>query len=219
MPNHIAHSYFGQRVLSQLPKDLREVYQRDLPVFRLGLYGPDPLIFSFQTKPISDKLHHHWRKESLPALEHQIRWGTPLQRSFAGGYLLHQLLDEAIHPTIYRHMEETNASHFRMEIRLDRLISEEMGWTTPPEIVVGGKERAAWTAADFLAPATQAQYLRGLWRMATLMKVFRHLDESNAKRTTQMEKRHADGLRELLEEAVTPAARCLTELLTSAQAS
>ena len=129
MPNHIAHSYFGQRVLSQLPKDLREVYQRDLPVFRLGLYGPD-----------------------LPALEHQIRWGTPLQRSFAGGYLLHQLLDEAIHPTIYRHMEETNASHFRMEIRLDRLISEEMGWTTPPEIVVGGKERAAWAADEGIPP-------------------------------------------------------------------
>lgn len=219
MPNHIAHSYFGQRVLSQLPGELREAYLRDLPVFRLGLYGPDPLIFSFQTKPISDKLHHGWREESLPALERSIRWGTPMQRSFAGGYLLHQLLDEAIHPTIYRHMEETGASHFRMEIRLDRLILDELGWTELPGIVVAGKERAALAASGFLNPATQAQYLRGLWRMAALMKVFRHLDEANAKWTTETEKRHAEGLRELLEEAVTPAVRCLTELLTSAQAS
>lgn len=219
MPNHIAHSYFGQRVLAQLPGELRAAYLRDLPVFRLGLYGPDPLIFSFQTKHISDKLHHDWRRESLPALERSIRWGTPVQRSFAGGYLLHQLLDEAIHPTIYRHMEETNSSHFRLEIRLDRMILEELGWSESPGIKVEGKERAAMAAGGFLSPATRGQYLRGLWRMATLMKVFQHLEEGNTRRTTETERRQAEGLRERLEAAVMPAARSLTELLTAEKVS
>ena len=46
MANHNAHTYFGLQVLGQLPPDLRELCTEDLPVFHLGLYGPDPLIFS-----------------------------------------------------------------------------------------------------------------------------------------------------------------------------
>ena len=45
MANHNAHTYFGLQVLGQLPPDLRELCTEDLPVFHLGLYGPDPLIF------------------------------------------------------------------------------------------------------------------------------------------------------------------------------
>ena len=50
MADHNAHTYFGLRVLEQLPPDLRQLCTGDLPVFHLGLYGPDPLIFSFRTK-------------------------------------------------------------------------------------------------------------------------------------------------------------------------
>ena len=50
LANHNAHTYFGLQVLGQLPPDLRELCTEDLPVFHLGLYGPDPLIFSLWTK-------------------------------------------------------------------------------------------------------------------------------------------------------------------------
>ncbi|MFR1232429.1 MAG: hypothetical protein ACLSCQ_01795 [Evtepia gabavorous] len=77
MANHNAHTYFGLQVLGQLPPDLRELCTEDLPVFHLGLYGPDPLIFSLWTKKISDRLHKRWRKESLPDLDRCHSDGKP----------------------------------------------------------------------------------------------------------------------------------------------
>ena len=85
LANHNAHTYFGLQVLGQLPPDLRELCTEDLPVFHLGLYGPDPLIFSLWTKKISDRLHKRWREESLPDLTDAIQTGSPTARSFAAG--------------------------------------------------------------------------------------------------------------------------------------
>ena len=101
MADHNAHTYFGQEVMKRLPRDLRSHCTADLPAFHLGLYGPDPLIFSFQTKKTSDKLHKQWRNVSLPALSKALRHGDATQRSFAAGYLLHLLLDDTVHPPIY----------------------------------------------------------------------------------------------------------------------
>ncbi len=124
MANHNAHTYFGLQVLGQLPPDLRELCTEDLPVFHLGLYGPDPLIFSLWTKKISDRLHKRWREESLPDLTDAIQTGSPTARSFAAGYILHHMLDDTVHPVIYGWMEE-GSSHFRLEIALDLLLLEE----------------------------------------------------------------------------------------------
>ena len=77
LANHNAHTYFGLQVLGQLPPDLRELCTEDLPVFHLGLYGPDPLIFSLWTKKISDRLHKRWREESLPDLTDAIQTEAP----------------------------------------------------------------------------------------------------------------------------------------------
>ena len=96
MADHNAHTYFGQEVMKRLPRDLRSHCTADLPAFHLGLYGPDPLIFSFQTKKTSDKLHKQWRNVSLPALSKALRHGDATQRSFAAGYLLHLLLDDTV---------------------------------------------------------------------------------------------------------------------------
>ena len=101
MADHNAHTYFGLRVLEQLPADLRTHVSGDMPAFHLGLYGPDPLIFSLLTKHISDRLHKNWRTESLPGLSKALQKGSATARSFAGGYVLHQLLDDTVHPLIY----------------------------------------------------------------------------------------------------------------------
>ena len=80
MADHNAHTYFGQEVMKRLPRDLQSHCTGDLPAFHLGLYGPDPLIFSFKTKKTSDKLHKQWRDVSLPALTKALRhgnWTTP----------------------------------------------------------------------------------------------------------------------------------------------
>lgn len=209
MPNHNAHTYFGQRVLELLPLELRRDCVRDLSAFRLGLYGPDPLIFSFQTKYISDHYHRHWREESLPELERSIRRGSEVSRSFAAGYLLHQLLDEAVHPQIYRYMEQ-GASHLGLELQLDHLILREMGQSEYPSVMVRGRERTAEIAAAFLHPATEEQYLSGLWRMAAVNGAFGdRMDRRTARKSTDTQRRQAKELRRLLEEAVRPAAESL----------
>lgn len=46
MADYNTHTYFGMQVLEALPLDLRRFVTRDLAAFRLGLYGPDPLILS-----------------------------------------------------------------------------------------------------------------------------------------------------------------------------
>ena len=84
MADHNAHTYFGLRVLEQLPADLRTHVSGDMPAFHLGLYGPDPLIFSLLTKHISDRLHKNWRTEALPGLSKALQKGSATARSFAG---------------------------------------------------------------------------------------------------------------------------------------
>ena len=151
MADHNAHTYFGLRVLEQLPADLRTHVSGDMPAFHLGLYGPDPLIFSLLTKHISDRLHKNWRTESLPGLSKALQKGSATARSFAGGYVLHQLLDDTVHPQIYQWMEE-GSSHFRLEIALDLLLLEEKRQANSPKVRTEGKDRTALAAAGMLAP-------------------------------------------------------------------
>ncbi len=213
MPNYNAHTYFGQRVLQNLSLALRRRCTRDLPVFRLGLYGPDPLIFSYLTKASSDYLHRNWREVTLPLLEQAIREDDPVNASFAAGYLLHQLLDDTIHPWIYRCMETDGSSHFRLEIQLDRIILREQGCHRLPGMSVEGKDRAAAAAEYFLCPATREQYLRGLWRMASLSQLFSRMRGHTLRKLPEAERHQAVDLRNMLEAAVEPAARQLRELL------
>lgn len=215
MPNYNAHTYFGQQVLQSLPLELRQSCTRDLPLFRLGLYGPDPLIFSYLTKANADRLHHHWREESLPRLERAMRQDSAGNASFAAGYLLHQILDDATHPQIYQYMEADGSSHFRLEIELDRRILQEQGCPRLPGMTVQGKVRAAAAAENLLLTTTQTQYLRGLWRMASLSQILGgRLRERIAQQTTQTERRQAEELRAMLDGAVAPAAQELTAILS-----
>ena len=215
MPNYNAHTYFGQQVLQSLPLELRQSCTKDLPLFRLGLYGPDPLIFSYLTKASADRLHHHWREESLPRLERAMRQDGASNASFAAGYLLHQILDDATHPQIYQYMEADGSSHFRLEIELDRLILQEQGCPRLPGMTVQGKARAAAAAEGLLRTTTQTQYLRGLWRMASLSQIFGgYLRGRIAQQTTQTERHQAEELRAMVDGAVAPAVQELTAILS-----
>ena len=74
MPNYNAHTYFGMKVLEELPVEARRSCVEDLPVFRTALYGPDPLLFcSVKAKRRADYLHKTWREQNLSDLERSIR--------------------------------------------------------------------------------------------------------------------------------------------------
>ena len=102
MPNYNAHTYFGMKVLEEIPAEARRACVEDLPVFRTALYGPDPLQFcSVKAKRRADYLHKTWWEQNLTDLERSIRLGRGSVRSFAAGYLLHMLLDDAVHACVY----------------------------------------------------------------------------------------------------------------------
>jgi hypothetical protein len=200
------------RVLEELPADLRRQCAQDLPVYRLGLYGPDPLIFSFRTKPISDQLHKNWRTGTLPQLERAIRRGSPTSRSFGAGCLLHFVLDEVVHPEIYRWME-SGSSHLRLELALDSLIIEEQHLPRIPRLFLQGKERTARAAAAYLHPAREDTYLTGLGRMAALTACLRAKPGRALSAVTDREWDQARQLREDMEAKVPAAAAWLQDLL------
>ena len=212
LANHNAHTYFGLQVLGQLPPDLRELCTEDLPVFHLGLYGPDPLIFSLWTKKISDRLHKRWREESLPDLTDAIQTGSPTARSFAAGYILHHMLDDTVHPVIYGWMEE-GSSHFRLEIALDLLLLEEKRRANSPKLHTEGKGRTAATAESVLKPMGARQYLAGLWRRAALSNCFCGPGRPATGGIRAREKVQARELRDRMEAQIAPAAQELAGIL------
>ncbi len=213
MPNYNAHTYFGMRVLEELSPASRRRITEDLPVFRTALYGPDPLIFcSVKAKQRSDYLHKTWRSLALPELELAIRLGGPSQRSFAAGYLLHLLLDDATHPDIYRWMAEGSV-HMHLEVALDRIILTEQGLDTPPHLATLDRRRTAQSAGAFIRPATQKQYNTGLIRMAVVTDLVRRRESNLLSRVTEEEARQAESLRNTLEDTISPAAGYLNGLL------
>ena len=215
MPNYNAHTYFGMRVLEELSPQARASCVEDLPVFRTALYGPDPLIFcSVRAKQLSDYLHKTWRTQCLPELERAIRLGSGTQRSFAAGYLLHHLLDDAAHPYIYRWMAEGSV-HMHLEVALDRIILDEMGSDKPPHLATLDRKRTAQAAAGFIHPATEEQYNSGLVRMSLVTDLLRRREANVLTRVTRMEGEQARQLRKVLEETISPAAGQLSGLLES----
>lgn len=213
MPNYNAHTYFGMRVLEELFPEARRKCVEDMPVFRTALYGPDPLIFcSVRAKQRSDYLHKTWRSQALPELERAIRMGSSSLRSFAAGYLLHQLLDDATHPYIYRWMAQ-GSSHMHLEVALDRIILTEQGIDRPPHLAIQDRQRTAQAAAGFICPATEAQYSSGLLRMSVVTDLLRNREKKILSRVTRTEAEQSKELREVLEDAVSPAAGWLSGLL------
>ena len=211
MADYNAHTYFGMRVLERLPAALRRQCAEDLTVFREGLYGPDPLIFLLRTKPVADHLHAAWRTESLPTLRAAMQRGPADERSFAAGYLLHQLLDEAVHG--YIHAEDHGAAHLRVELALDKLILGEVGRTRHPHLVTRDGLRTAQAGVRILAPAKPTDYVRGLRRMALLADYFRADGPRFTAHLRKVDYAHARTVRAGLEEQIVPAALTVERLL------
>lgn len=217
MADYNTHTYFGMRVLEQLPTDLRRQMTQDLPAFRLGLYGPDPLIFLPWTKREACRYHQVWRQEGLPRLTRAMEGENPTQASFAAGCILHLMLDDVVHPWIKSWIKE-GSSHFRLELGLDRLIVQEQGLDHLPRLVTKGKERTAQAAAELL-PNTQADnFLWGLRNMDMSVAYLRRWGESHEKRITEAEHSQIRFLRVSLEEAIRPTSAYLEELLEPAPA-
>lgn len=212
MADYNTHTYFGMQVLEALPLDLRRFVTRDQSAFRLGLYGPDPLIFEPRSKKLSDWFHDTWRREALPRLTRAMEEGDPAEGSFAAGCILHLLLDDIVHPWIHR-WEKEGSSHFRLELALDYCIIHEQGLRKLPRLVIAGKEWVAQAAAALVSQARPACYRSGLRNMSLVVAYLRQWGERHTNKVTDQEHGQVRFLRQLMEEEISPTAAYLSALL------
>lgn len=169
MPNYLSHEYFGQLVQEHLPERLRVAVEKNPEEYRCGLYGPDPLLFTTGGLSHSRYLHGNWQSHTVPQLQSLLCGAAPDQSSFALGYLLHMVLDDACHPQIYRWMEE-GLSHRNLEMAMDYLVLQEMGEarffaarTEEPGQVCG-------VAAQVIGAHRRKRYRVGLARMGLVCR-------------------------------------------------
>lgn len=133
MPEIAVHHFFGIRVLTELPEEIRDRILPDL--YRTGARGPDPLgIVRFWCPPVwkrlhgrSSEMHNCHSGEFFRRLSQETRRQTGEIRqqlfSYESGFLTHYFLDSICHPyVIYRTGlgKKYSGNHRSLEHAMDR---------------------------------------------------------------------------------------------------
>lgn len=150
MPSNYAHRIYGDAVYSALSPTLMKRIEPHLPLFRLGLHGPDLLFYyqPFRSTPMGrmgSGLHYYSGREVIGRMLDTVPT-LPEEQQEAGlaytlGFVCHYLLDSACHPYVHRLEDAGKANHIAIEGELDLwLIVEEGGtpFTTDPVSHLGG---------------------------------------------------------------------------------
>ena len=216
MPNYYVHEVFGERVAHRLPAPLRRAIAQDPTAFRVGLYGPDPLIFSPGCLNTARKLHANWQEE-LDCVQHLMNSPQAGEVSFAAGWLCHMALDDACHQYIHRMEEERDLSHMLMEMSLDFCMLQEERTAKPNPFRVYQKPRISKLAASLITPAKTWQYFEGLWSMGMTCNLMVATKSHWKQQVTQEYLEPTARLRRIVEETVRPTVHLTNQLWEGVQ--
>ncbi len=136
MPANYAHRIFGDTVLHTLSPSLFERLEPHIPLFNMGLHGPD-LLFYYQPwhSPALQVLGHRLHGctcrqvistmlEVIPTLPEEDRDGG---LAYTLGFVCHFLLDSACHPYVGRLVEAGKGPHCTIEAEFDWWLMEHDG--------------------------------------------------------------------------------------------
>ncbi len=135
MPQTYAHQYFGDRVYSVLPEEIREVIYKEKDLFNIGLQGPDILFYYHPLKKnkivaLGDQMHE-WDGEQFFRRALSAMSGgefADAERVYLYGVLCHFTLDSICHPYIIQYDEQREGvTHSVIEGDFDRLLIEKNG--------------------------------------------------------------------------------------------
>ena len=139
MPALTTHYLFGDRVLPELPEEIRQIIEQHRPLYHCALQGPDLLFFrcavsgkSFLPK-VGGRMHHEKIGEVLSFMKQYTasqkeKEEYPVLLTYFFGYICHYYLDKTVHPYVYfltdsicnHHPEKTPHSvHVKIESQLD----------------------------------------------------------------------------------------------------
>ncbi|MDD3660673.1 MAG: zinc dependent phospholipase C family protein [Lachnospiraceae bacterium] len=129
MPTTYAHYRFGKDVLSQLPSSLQKEIEQNLPLYQIGLHGPDILFYykALSKNEVSSYggfLHDHSAYEFL-APQKQVLSDLSQSASlfpYLYGFITHFILDTYCHPYVRETENITGLSHSEIEADFDRLL-------------------------------------------------------------------------------------------------
>lgn len=134
MPAGYAHYIFGQKVLEKLDYEYRELINRNIDLYNIGVHGPDILFYYNVYKPnrvnkLGSYLHHNPAYNFIRNSKEVINNSKDKEASIAYmyGFITHFTLDHACHPYIREMQEKLSMTHSEIESELDRRLLVDRG--------------------------------------------------------------------------------------------
>lgn len=136
MPAAYAHYVFGQKVLKELPRDLQERIKDYLPLYHIGIHGPDILFYyePLHSNEINRQGYEMHEEEAETFFEQARRKILSTEgeekmamEAYIAGFICHFMLDSECHGYIAEKMEESGISHSEIETEFDSMLMRRKG--------------------------------------------------------------------------------------------
>ena len=157
MPSCYAHRRFGVDVYRCLSKDMRALVKEHLPLYLIGLHGPDLLFYhkfgiGTSVSDFGHKLHHTEFAEFYANASMVIRNSEDDRKLvYYYGVLCHLYLDAYCHPIVNGRKDEIGVTHGKLEMEFERYLMERDG-RDPLTFKVGGHLAVFREYAEVIAP-------------------------------------------------------------------
>lgn len=128
MPANYSHYAFGKAVIEQLDDaKIKDVIQRNLDIFYIGLHGPDILFFykPYKREDYSRMGHILHKKSAYPFFNHAKKVidsssNPESAMAYILGFICHFILDSICHGYVQQIIEDTGVNHLEIEAEYDR---------------------------------------------------------------------------------------------------
>lgn len=136
MPAAYAHYVFGQKVLKELPRDLQERIKDYLPLYHIGIHGPDILFYyeplhSNEISRMGYEMHEASAAGFFENARRKILAADGEEKmameAYIAGFICHFILDSECHGYIAEKMEESELSHSEIETEFDSMLMRKKG--------------------------------------------------------------------------------------------
>ena len=132
MPTTYAHYTFGNKVLDTLDAEVKQLIKTHLPLFHIGLHGPDILFYyiplkSYNINKTGSKIHKETADKFISRGKKIIKYCPDREKAtvYLLGFICHFMLDSECHPYINYRTSISNVSHLEMEAEFDRMLMLE----------------------------------------------------------------------------------------------
>lgn len=175
MPSTYAHYVFGKEVFQKYPKSLQERISPHLPLYHIGLHGPDILFYykPLSKNPVNQTGHlMHDQPASLffekaaGLLRETEEDGLSDKRmAYLCGFLCHFALDSCCHSYVKKKIQVSGITHTEIEVEFDRCL-----------LVRDGKDPIRQHLTEHIIPAPEyAQVIEPFFPVVTAKEVEKSL--------------------------------------------